>query len=179
MSYTGPLYVVVRSAQHEFVGDDASSLGAFMLSTSNSDMPAHVMMSDPGLGRISSPEKATKKAVSELPTEEGYASDQSTTMPASGSDPESFETTTSAKVEETLTDLMDDVLPSVGSAAHFQDQCVPCTLFAKNTCRFEQGCTFCHFEHVIKARPNKRARGRAKAYAARTSLSVEKSAENA
>lgn len=162
-----------------------------MLSTSKSDMPIQVMMSKPGQVMIPKPGHDSKsidlisQAGFTFALEGEYGTDESTAMHGSGlpsgsvSESDSLEFTTSTKVDATLTDLMDEVLPSVGSAAHFQDQCVPCTLFAKNTCRFEQGCTFCHFEHVIKARPNKRARGRAKAYAARTTLSAEKSGENA
>jgi len=185
MNHAGPLYIVVRSACRDIVDDDAPHLGAFRLSTSNSDIPVHVMMSTPCQVGISNPGydsktiDATTKAGFKLASEDGCDSEYSTTMEGSGfpsvsgCDLETFESTTSAKEDETLTDLVDNALPSVGSAEHFQDQCTPCTLFYKNTCRFGSDCTFCHFEHVIKARPNKRARGRAKAYSARVKASGE------
>jgi hypothetical protein len=185
MNHTGPLYVVVRSACRTIVDDDAPLLGAFRLSTSNSDIPVHVMMSAPSQVGVSNPGhdsktiEPTTKTGSKLASADDCESDDSTTMEGSGfpsvsgSDLETFDPTTSAKEDATLTDLVDHSLPSVGSAQHFQDQCTPCTLFYKNTCRFGSGCTFCHFEHVIKARPNKRARGRAKAYSARIKASGE------
>jgi len=200
---TGPLYVVVKGAGLDIVDGDAP-WGAFRLSTSNSDLPVQIMIPNPAQVMVSNPrpetkvidQTSTKASLKPASEEDDYESeDASTTMQGSGLPSgagfastreflsESSEPTTSTKVDDTLADCMDHFgaieLPSVGSAEHFQDACVPCTLFSKNTCRFERGCSYCHFEHVIKARPNKRARGRAKAYSARVRASGEEPTDEA
>jgi len=55
---------------------------------------------------------------------------------------------------------MEQALPSAGSAMHFHGKCVPCSLFAKNRCRFEGTCKYCHENHSGQLRPNKRQRSR-------------------
>lgn len=56
--------------------------------------------------------------------------------------------------------LLELVWPSVGSAMHYQEECVPCTFFLKGSCRFEHTCKYCHFQHRPAPRPTKKTRDR-------------------
>jgi len=72
--------------------------------------------------------------------------------------------------ENSSTGFLEQALPSLGSALHFDGKCVPCSLFAKNRCRFELTCKYCHVDHPGQLRPNKRTRNRRKGIPAADAL---------
>lgn len=81
----------------------------------------------------------------------------------SGKDQSVTSSTKSQLANEAATVFLSRVLPSIGSANHFQDKCQPCSFFRKGRCLLDYKCSHCHFHHDVQARPGKKARDREKA----------------